>query len=91
MYITVHTRKDVARDLTEARPRRPDTKHLLAVLADLGLHLRPLHSGVEDEELATHYFITVDDEQQAAKALQRLKQCPAVKAAYVKPAEGPPS
>jgi hypothetical protein len=90
MYVTVQTQGNVARDLAKDQPRLPSTRKLRAVLAELGLDVEPLHPGTTDPELATHFVITVPDEQSAAEVSRRLRETGAVEAAYVKPPDAAP-
>ena len=51
--------------------------------------LRPLHPGTDDPTLGSYFTVEVPDgpgaEQRVARLLTRLRACPEIAAAYVKP------
>jgi hypothetical protein len=89
MRITLELEAEAARALqrpTTVQPLPAAAAELRQLVATLGLDLRPLHPGVADPRLATYFFVDVAD----GAALDRLRSCIAVIAAYAKPAEAAP-
>ena len=63
----------------------------LRELADeFGLSVRPLHAGTTDPVLGSYYIVSVPDALLAQQVLDRLRQIPAVNAAYLKPPDAMP-
>jgi hypothetical protein len=52
--------------------------------------LLPLHPGIDDPELATHFYATIASEMEANKLIGKLLELPSVTAAYIKPHDEPP-
>jgi hypothetical protein len=89
MRITLELEAEAARALqrpTTVQPLPAAAAELRQLAATLGLDLRPLHPGVADPRLAPYFFADVAD----VAALDRLRSCTAVVAAYAKPAEAAP-
>jgi hypothetical protein len=89
MRITLELEAEAARALqrpTTVQPLPAAAAELRQLAATLGLDLRPLHPGVADPRLATYFFADVAD----VGALDQLRSCTAVVAAYAKPAEAAP-
>jgi hypothetical protein len=63
---------------------------LSAAAAELGVRVRRLHPGVQDDELRRYVYAEVEDAAQAEAVAARVGLLPSVDAAYVKPPEGPP-
>jgi hypothetical protein len=63
----------------------------LRKLADeFGLSIRPLHAGTTDPVLGAYFIVSVPDASLAKQVLDRLRQSPAVNAAYLKPPDAMP-
>ena len=63
----------------------------LRELADeLGLSIRPLHAGTTDPVLGSYFIVSLPDASLAKQVLDRLRQSPAVYAAYLKPPDAMP-
>ena len=60
-----------------------------ACVADLGIALAPLHPAATDSELAS-YLVTQIDSASEDEVIERLRRCPGVEGAYVKPQGEPP-
>ncbi len=60
-----------------------------ACIADLGIALTPLHPSTSDAELAS-YLVTQIDSASQDEVIERLRRCPGVEGAYVKPQGEPP-
>jgi hypothetical protein len=89
MRVTLELDAEAARALqrpTTVQPLPAAVAELRQLAATLGLDLRPLHPGVADSRLATYFFADVAD----VAALDRLRSCTAVVAAYAKPADAAP-
>jgi hypothetical protein len=89
MRVILELDAEVARALQRPatqRPPPPAAAALRQLAATLGLDLQPLHPGVADPRLATYFFADVAD----GAALDRLRGCAAVVAAYAKPPEAAP-
>ncbi len=91
MYVTIHLRPDVARNLQRARPPLPATAELRGVIRELGLELQPLHPDVEDSVLSSQFFVSAPTQEEGAEIAGRLEKLAAVEAAYVKPPDALPS
>jgi hypothetical protein len=91
MDITVHLQDGLAADLASGSPNLPQSQTIIAVAAEFGTALRPLHPGANDPELSKHFNVAADSAEAANTIAQRLLQCEGVEAAYVKPADSAPS
>ncbi len=83
--VVVRLRTDEAAAL---RARSPDTPALRAVLeaaAELGVALDPADSAAAGSALAGWFVAYVADPDLAQEVVDRLAQCDAVEAAYIKP------
>jgi hypothetical protein len=84
--ITVKVSKKVTGPLQK---RKRSTSQLLNELLttekDLGILLEPLHPGAEDPYLSPYFKVKVRDHATATKVINRLLNCKAVEAAYLKP------
>jgi hypothetical protein len=93
MRVILELDAEVARLLQQ--PRSTTTTHsgaaeLQQVAAQRGLQLQPLHPGVADARLAGYFFVDIADAAATGEALDRLRRCRAVTAAYTKPADAAP-
>jgi hypothetical protein len=84
MFITVRVIPKVAKALHHRKPC-PEMEELANSMHELGLSLIPIHPGVEDEDLMRYFAVEVPDRSSADGVVQRLRQCAAVDAAYIKP------
>ncbi len=91
MYVTIHLRAGVARDLRRAQPTIPAASELRDVIQEMGLELQPLHAGAEDATLSSQFFVSAATEEEGSQIAGRLRKLAAVEAAYVKPPGAPPS
>jgi hypothetical protein len=90
MQVNIEVSPEVARALHTQPSRDPASRELLRITKELGVQLEPLFPGVRDPELESHFSLEVPDPTTADRVLDRLKVSPAIRAAYVKPAEGLP-
>jgi len=90
VIVTVHLRKDVADELDRDTPILPETIELMTALAKHGVRLQPLHPGIGDDELRTHFFAALAKPSKAEKLTKLLATFPSVVAAYVKPPDDAP-
>ena len=82
----------VTLQLTPAAARRVRTQTRSAdtgPLPWLAHQLHATHPDTDDPSLETFFTIDVDDRSAAAELVQRLREDPAVTAAYVKPDDEP--
>jgi hypothetical protein len=89
MRVILELEAEAARALQRpaaVKPLPAAAAQLRQLAATLSLDLQPLHPGVADPRLATYFFADVAD----GAAVDRLRGCAAVVAAYVKPAEAAP-
>jgi hypothetical protein len=89
MEITLQVRPDVARALQRGPPSA-ESQELLKAAADLGVSLEPIHPGAEDPLLISYFTVAVSDPASVEEVVNRLRQCRAVEAAYVKPPDALP-
>lgn len=68
----------------DAAPDR-DVQSLMRLLHEAGLVLRPMHPGVTDSELQAYFIVEAPEAVDTQVAVERIRACPAVQAAYVKP------
>lgn len=84
--ITVKVSKKVTSHLQK---RKASTSKLLNELLtaekELGIVLEPLHPGAEDPYLSPYFKAKVPDHAKANSVINRLLNCKAVEAAYLKP------
>ena len=85
MEVTIRVLPEVAQALHHHQPVTNKTRELMAVAAELGITLEPVHPGIDDVELMRYFAVSVPDHAAAAQVIQRLRSCVAVDAAYVKP------
>jgi len=90
MQVTVHLSPEAARELNSLRTVRRSTNALMNQLGQLKIELLPLHPGIDDPELATHFYATIASEMEANKLIGKLLELPSVTAAYIKPHDEPP-
>ena len=68
----------------------PDVQSLMRLLHEAGLALRPMHPGVTDPELQVYFIVDAPETVDTQVAVERIRACPAVQAAYVKPPDALP-
>lgn len=81
MLITANSLRNVC----EGRGR------LVELVSELGLRLLPMDPGTPAKQLERFFTVEVPDETPFESALDRLRSCGEVEAAYVKPQEEAPS
>ncbi len=62
-----------------------DAAELLRLTRELGITLEPMHPQAEEPELRTYFTPEVSDAQTAEHVVERLRDCAAIEAAYLKP------
>ena len=88
MLITVKVSKKVTDSLQKRKPSTSQLlNELLTVEKDLDISLEPLHPGAEDPYLSPYFKVKVSDHATATKVINRLLNCKAVEAAYLKPSD----
>ncbi len=88
--ITLQVRPDVSRALQQRGPPSAESEELLKTAANLGVSLEPIHPGAEDPLLISYFTVKVTDPDSVELVVDRLRQCRAVEAAYVKPPDALP-
>jgi hypothetical protein len=87
MTITVQVAPELARALCNGAPASGPAAELRRIADELRVSFRPLHPGTDDLTLSSYLVVDVSDPALVERVLARLRQNPAVKAAYVKPPE----
>ncbi|HEU5170772.1 MAG TPA: hypothetical protein VFU46_09545 [Gemmatimonadales bacterium] len=87
MTITVQVAPELARALRHRGPPSAQTAELERIATELGVSFRPLHPDTDDVTLSSYLVVDVSDPDLAERVMARLRQSPAIKAAYVKPPE----
>lgn len=90
MDVIVQLSPDVARAFQEHSPPPAEAREILDAMQRAGAALEPLHPASGDPQLDTYFRVSVPDQAAAQSVLDALKGKNAVKAAYLKPPEGPP-
>ncbi|SBP88460.1 hypothetical protein THIARS_70080 [Thiomonas delicata] len=67
-----------------------DVQSLKRLVHEAGLVLRPMHPGVADPELQAYFIADAPETVDTRVAVERIRACPAVQAAYVKPPDALP-
>ena len=68
----------------------PARTALDALVRELGVSLRVMHAHADDSTLSTYFTVDVPDGTSAELVAARLRDSPAVAAAYVKPPDAMP-
>ena len=87
--LTVRIRPAEAAALRGLRPPTPVVADLQTTVSAFGGSLRPIHPP-GDPELASYFVVDLSNAADAERAAERLRQSPAVEAAYIKPADAAP-
>ncbi|NVD96477.1 hypothetical protein [Massilia sp. BJB1822] len=90
MQIVVQLEAGTARLFQQQRREEAAASELAQVLAQWGLALQALHPGSSDPVLSGFFHIDVQDQDSAARAIERLLQVGGVEAAYLKPRDETP-
>lgn len=85
MQVMVKTSEEVARNLHQQSPPTDESQELLKITEELEVSMKQLYPGVDDPVLSTYFTVEVIDRAAAEELINRLLQCSAVEAAYVKP------
>lgn len=85
MTITVQVVPELARALRHPGSSSGQTAELERIADELHVSFRPLHPGTDDPTLGSYLVAEVSDPAVVEHVIARLRQNPAVKAAYVKP------
>lgn len=89
MRVILQIRPEAARDLGARKLGTPEAKEVAEAAGEMGVSLEPMHPGVEDPTLAQFFTVQVTDDA-VEQVIERLRNCEAVEAAYIKPPEGTP-
>ena len=90
MQVTVHLRSDIAKAIQSRSRGMAAAQSLIEHLHSVHAELHPLHPDSDDKELATHFFLEADSEEEAKGLVESLLKQPGVTAAYVKPPDASP-
>ena len=90
MQIVVQLEAGTARLFRQQRREAAAANELAQVLAQSGLTLQALHPNSGDPVLSGFFHIDVQDQDIAARVIERLLQVPGVEAAYLKPRDEAP-
>ena len=63
---------------------------LTTLTRELGVSLRAMHPDTDDSVLRTYFTVDVTNAASAERVVARLRESPAIAAAYVKPPEAMP-
>lgn len=85
MTITVQVAPELARALRHPGSSSGEVAELERIADELHVSFRPLHPGTDDPTLGSYLVVDVSDPAVVERVIARLRQNPAVKAAYVKP------
>lgn len=88
--VVVQVRPEAARELSGQRFESHGAKEVAETVSALGASLAQMHPGVSDTTLAQYFTVEVPEEAAAKEAVDRLMNCEAVEAAYVKPSDEMP-
>jgi hypothetical protein len=90
MLATVQVSSAAARALHHQAAPTSESQALSRLASELGIELRPLHPGSSDPTLQTYFVADLPDGPDGARSVERLRDHPAVAAAYVKPPDALP-
>jgi hypothetical protein len=90
MKITVHLRPDAGLNSDKQQQTTPQANEVAEAVKDLGVTLEPMHPGAESPRLSNSFAVEVPDAATAEQVINRLQNCEAVEAAYLKPPEALP-
>lgn len=90
MQITIQLHPEEARHLHTQGGATPKSESLARITRQLGVILRPIHSGTADPNLIQFFTTEAPDRATAEKMIARLLESEAVKAAYFKPPDEMP-
>lgn len=93
MRVILELDAGVARSLqqsSDGHSTHPLAAELQRLAVQLGVHLQPLHPGVAEPRLASYFFADIAADAAPGVALEQLRKCAAVSAAYAKPADEAP-
>ena len=85
--VILQVRPEAARELGRQRFETPGAKEVAETVNAMGASLEQMHPGVADATLAQYFTVEVPEETAAKEAIDRLMNCEAVEAAYVKPSD----
>jgi hypothetical protein len=83
--ITVQVSPELARGLRQKGVSSGPAEELKRIADEFNVSFRPLHPETNDTSLGSYLVVDVSDPGVEERVLTRLRQSPAVQAAYVKP------
>jgi hypothetical protein len=90
MQFTLQLTPQVALALQRKRFADADVQTLLHLVQQAGFALSPMHPGSFDPALQSYYIVDAPDTAQNRDAIERIRACAGVEAAYVKPPDAQP-
>ncbi len=90
MQLTLQLSPQAALALQGKRFADADVQSLLRLVQQAGFALSPLHPGSFDPALQSYYIVEAPDTALNRDAIERIRACAGVEAAYVKPPDQPP-
>ena len=66
------------------------TRVIASLERELGVSIRPMHPGTDDATLGSYFTVDVPNSTSAEEVAARLRDSPAIAAAYVKPPDAMP-
>lgn len=90
LTVYVQVSSDVARRLHQRGPPTTESQELSEIAGRLGVFLKPLHLDADDPLLSLFFTADVSDRATAEVVIDRLRDCKAVQAAYLKPPDEMP-
>jgi hypothetical protein len=76
---------EAAHQLQSKATPTPIADQINKTARDLNIYLRPLHPGVQDAELSRYFVVEANTSEEGERIALKLRELPAVEAAYIKP------
>lgn len=90
MSVTIQVSSAVAAALRRRSSADTAAAALQRLSDELGLRLAPIHPEAAGDDLARYFTIEIGEPHVAETLLARLRACPGVDAAYMKPSDAMP-
>lgn len=90
MQVIVYVRSEVTARLRPNEHDTSGTREIAEAAREMGIVLKPMHPGVNDQELARYFTVEVPDAKTAESVIARLRNSQAIETAYLKPSDALP-